>query len=61
MGSIRYLHSSSLIIIDEALLTIPEESFSSLFEHVSQNSSINEALNYEILRVIDANSRLINF
>jgi hypothetical protein len=56
MGGIKYLHLNSLLILDESLVSMPEKTFTELAHRVVlRNSTLNEALHYEILRSLDSN------
>jgi hypothetical protein len=55
IGCIKFMHMNTLAKFDQQLLDSPEISLDDLLQTLRLESVISESLNYEVLRVLDAN------
>jgi hypothetical protein len=55
IGCIKFMHMNTLAKFDQQLLDSPEIPLDDLLQTLRLESVISESLNYEVLRVLDAN------
>ena len=60
IGCIKYMHMNTMAKFDQELLDSPNVPLENLLHNLILESVISEALNHELLRVIDANRVLID-
>ena len=60
IGCIKFMHMTTLAKFDQLLLDSPDIPLQSLLHTLTLESVVSESLNFEVLRVLDANRVLLD-